>query len=114
MNAVKRVNTVKSHREFDAIIHHGVKVRSEHFSLYALPSELGYTRFGLAVGKANGGAVTRVRIKRQVRAMIAKRDDYSSSLDVIIVIRPNFKETEFHENELELNALLDHTKEIKH
>ena len=46
--------------------------------------------------------------------MIAKRDDYSSSLDVIIVIRPNFKETEFHENELELNALLDHTKEIKH
>ena len=110
---MKRINTVKKHREFDAIIHHGVKLRSEHFSLYTLPSELGFTRFGLAVGKANGGAVMRVRIKRQVRAMIAKRDDFSLSADIIVVIRPNYKEAEFHANEQELNTLLDHTKGLK-
>ena len=108
---MKRVNTVKSHREYDAIIHHGVKLRSDHFSLYYRPSDLGYTRIGLAVGKANGGAVQRVRIKRQVRAMIAKRNDYSLSLDIIIVIRPNYNQADFQENERELDALLNQTKE---
>lgn len=109
---MKRVNTVKSHREFDVIIRHGVKFRSEHFSLYVQHSDLGYTRIGLAVGKANGGAVRRVRIKRQVRAMLATRNDYSSSINIIVVIRPNYDETKFHANEQELNDLLNKTKEI--
>lgn len=111
---MKRVNTVKSHREYDAIIHHGVKLRSEHFSLYYRPSDLGYTRIGLAVGKANGGAVQRVRIKRQVRAILAKRNDYSLPIDIIIVIRPNYDQADFHENERELNVLLDQIKEAHH
>lgn len=111
---MKRVNTVKSHREYDAIIHHGVKLRSEHFSLYHRPSDLGYTRIGLAVGKANGGAVQRVRIKRQVRAILAKRNDYSLPIDIIIVIRPNYDQADFHENERELNVLLDQIKEAHH
>ena len=111
---MKRINTIKSHQEFDAIIRHGAKLRSPHFSLYYLPSDLGYTRIGLAVGKANGGAVERVRVKRQVRAMLATRNDYSSPISLIIVIRPTFAEAEFHQNEQELNALLDQIKENQH
>ena len=42
--------------------------------------------------------------------MIAKRNDYSLPLDIIVVIRPNYKEADFHANEQELNNLLDHTK----
>lgn len=111
---MKRINTVKSHQEFDSIIHHGSKLRSEHYTCFYVSSDLGYTRIGLAVGKANGGAVKRVRIKRQVRAMLAKRNDYSLKLSIIIVIRPNYCDDAYHENERELNALLDQIKENQH
>ena len=111
---MKKINTIKPHREFDLIINHGVKLRSNHFACFYMPSDTGYTRIGLAVGKANGGAVSRVRIKRQVRSMIATRNDYTLSVNLIIVIRPNYQQSEFHENELELNALLDQIKENEH
>ena len=111
---MKRINTIKPHREFDEIISHGVKLRSSHFACFYRPNDCGYTRIGIAVGKANGGAVKRVRIKRQVRAMLAKRNKYSLSVSIILVIRPNFAESAFHQNEDELNNLLDQIKEIQH
>ncbi len=111
---MKKLNRVRKHQEFDTIIRGGEKVKSPHFSCYFQKSELPYTRIGLAVGKANGGAVDRVRIKRQVRAMIAKRNDYVDSCNIIIVIRPSFKESEFDANEAELNASLDRIKELLH
>ena len=111
---MKRINTIKPHREFDEIISHGTKLRSPHYACFYKANDLGYTRIGLAVGKANGGAVKRVRIKRQVRAMLAKRNDYSLPVSIIIVIRPNYVASEFHANEEELNTLLDQIKDNQH
>ena len=110
---MKRLFRVRKHQEFDHIIKGGKKIKSPHFTLYYLPSEAGqnYTRIGLAVSKANGKAIERTHIKRQVRAMLAKRNDYGAPLDLIIVIRPSFKEVAFHETEAELNRCLDSIKE---
>ncbi len=110
---MKRAFRVKKHEDFDFIIKNGVKIKSKNFNLYFVkaPKEQFYTRIGLAVGKSNGHAVTRVREKRQVRAMISKRNDYSLPLDIIISIRPCYKESEFESNERELNSLLDTIKE---
>ena len=115
-SAVKKENTVKAHREFDHIIHSGVKVKSIHYSLYGekpADPEQTFARIGLAVGKANGKAVQRVRVKRQVRAMLDNHKDWMAwPLNLIIVIRPNFKEDEFNENEAELIASLNRLKEL--
>ncbi len=111
---MKKENTVKSHREFDRIIHRGAKIKSDHYLVYGEKSEEEKTRIGIAVGKSNGEAHQRVRIKRQVRAMIAKRNDYSFSANLIIVVRPAFQEGEFDQNEAELNASLDQMKELLH
>ena len=111
---MKQANTVKSHKEFDAIIRLGAKIKSPHFSLHYVKEETPQTRIGLAVGKRNGGAVTRVRIKRQVRAMIADYGDYSLPVDVILVIRPSFSEGDFHALEAELHASFDRLKEQLH
>ena len=110
---MKKAFRVKKHEDFDFIIKNGEKVKSKNFNLYFVkaPKEQLYTRIGLAVGKSNGHAVTRVREKRQVRAMLSKRDDYSLPLDIIISIRPCYKESEFESNEKELNSLLDTIKE---
>ncbi|MBQ9457510.1 MAG: ribonuclease P protein component [Bacilli bacterium] len=101
-----KLHTIKSHREFDRLIQTGAHLRTEHFRLHYLPNQVGFTRIGIAVGKRNGGAVTRVRLKRQVRAMVAKRDD-SLPLDLIIVIRPETLAEEYAKNEIELLAALD-------
>lgn len=110
---MKKALRIKKHSEFDSIIKNGTRLKSKNFSIYyqVAPSDQNFTRIGLAIGKANGHAVTRVREKRQVRAMLAKRNDYSLPVNIIISIRPCFKEDEFENNERELSSLLDNVKE---
>ena len=110
---MKKGNTIKPHREFDRIIHNGVRVKSTHFSVFGVKSESPVTKIGIAVGKANGKATMRVRIKRQVRAMIANKAlDWSQPINLIVVIRPTYHEGEFTQNESELSASLDRMKEL--
>jgi len=92
----------------------GRKVKSSHFACYFLPveTEKEHSFVGIAVSKANGNAVKRVRAKRQVRAMLAATDVLSWRIYLIIVIRPSYKEGAFHENEVELNQNLDKIKEL--
>lgn len=111
---MKRELRVKKHQEFDRIIRGGKKIKSPHYSIYfelASPDQ-DFTRIGLAISKANGHAVTRVREKRQVRAMLAKRCGHTLPMNIIIVIRPNFNEKDYHANEAELNASLDKLKDL--
>lgn len=105
---MKRAFRVKAHRDFDRIIKNGSKVKTKNFALSFLPAASNTnTRIGIAVGKNNGKAVTRVKEKRQVRAILAKRGDYTLPIDLIIAIRPCYKTERFAENEIELNQALD-------
>lgn len=104
-------NTVKSHREFDAIIQKGARLRTDHFRLHYLPNGLSHSRIGIAVGKRNGGAVVRVAIKRQVRAMVAKADFSSLTIDLIIIVSPEYSRDHFHELEDELLTAINQIKE---
>ncbi|MCR5348731.1 MAG: ribonuclease P protein component [Bacilli bacterium] len=111
---MKKVNTVKAHREFDRIIRHGKAIKTPHFSMYFTPSELDHVRVGISVGKKNGIAVRRVRIKRQVRAMVEKADILGLPLDVIIAVRPTYDPEEYSGLEGELLASLTRMKETIH
>lgn len=108
---MKKEYRVRKHQEFDRIIHAGKKLKTPHFILYAEPSpEAEHVRIGLAISKSNGGAVQRVREKRQVRAMLARRNDYADRLNLIILIRPSFDPEAKKANEEELNQALDAIK----
>ncbi|MBQ7243092.1 MAG: ribonuclease P protein component [Bacilli bacterium] len=111
---MKKINTVKAHKDFDRIIHHGRAIKTSHFAVYFVPSPLDYARVGISVGKKNGIAVRRVRIKRQVRAMVAKADLLQLKVDAIVVVRPNYDPMDYHELEGELLASLSHMKETIH
>lgn len=111
---MKQENTVKAHREFDRIIRHGRAIKSVHFALYATPSSLGYARIGISVGKKNGGAVVRVRIKRQVRAMLLEADILGIPLDLIVVVRPCYDREDYAGMKAELLASIDKVKETIH
>ncbi len=111
---MKKINTVKAHREFDRIIHHGRAIKSPHFSVYVTPSSLEYARIGISVGKKNGGAVRRVLIKRQVRAIVAKADLLSLKADLIITVRPTYDPENYQSLEEELLLSLSQMKETIH
>lgn len=111
---MKKINTVKAHREFDRIIRHGHAIKSPHFAVYHVPSSLEHARIGISVGKKNGIAVRRVRIKRQVRAMIAKADLLPLKVDAIVVVRPSYDPDQYPGLEEELLLSLARMKETIH
>lgn len=110
---MKKEFRIKKHQDFDQIIKHGLKTKTEHFLLYSQASELPTYRIGIAIGKANGNAVKRVRQKRQVRAMIAAYPPKANK-DYIVIIRPNFDSSKFEEMKDEWKRALTENEESQH
>ena len=112
---MKREYRILKHSEFDRIIAGGKCIRTAHFRLFYLAEESNeHIRIGIALGKANGTAVRRVKEKRQVRAMLAKRNDYSPKLNLIIIIRPNYDPDSDFEMEEELNGAINQIEGALH
>jgi len=80
--------------------------RSYLFTVYYRKNDFGFERYGLFVTKQNGGAVTRNKIKRQVRMMIDGVSDYTKSLDLIVVVSKKYDVNQYNENANELTQLL--------
>ena len=73
------------------------------------------THIGIAVGKKNGGAVARVKIKRQIRAIIASAwEDYSLPFDIIIIAKASYDTKDFSASKEELTSLLEKVKDSQH
>ena len=84
---MKVINRVKKYREYKEIFNQRKFKRNEIFTVYYRKNEFGLIRVGLHVSKRNGIAVKRVKIKRQVRAILDKYLEYTKDgLDLIVVI----------------------------
>lgn len=66
---------LKSHREIQAVKHHGRRISTVLFNLLAYNMNEVPTRIGIVVGKRFGNAVRRNRAKRVFRELV--RDSYS-------------------------------------
>ena len=78
-------------RDFDAVYRQGRSVSTRFLTLYWFPREDGgdEPRLGLAVPKANGTAVVRNRIKRQLReAWRSLLPEIRAGQDYVLVVRP--------------------------
>lgn len=74
--------------DFTSVMKRGCKVSRPTLVLYARGSA--QPRFGLIVGKAVGGAVTRNQVKRRLRHQAAQliRDGASQPMDVVVRALP--------------------------
>ncbi len=68
---MKKRDVVKSNILFNDIINKGTKIKNEYFIIYYLKKDFIKNNYGIAVGKKVGKAVTRNKIKRQVRNIIS-------------------------------------------
>jgi ribonuclease P protein component len=81
-------------RDFDLVYRRGSSVATRFLVLYRFPREdgVGDTRLGLAVPKSVGGAVTRNRLKRQLREAWDAAPAPEGS-DYVLIARPGLADS---------------------
>jgi ribonuclease P protein component len=111
---MKVVNRIKDSKDFATTIKKGKTVKNQSFVLHFANSEINHTRVGISVSKKIGNAVTRNRVKRQLRAMCDSLINYSlNTFDIVLIARQDFLGKSFVENKTLLNDLLMNQVGIK-
>ena len=101
---------ITKYLEYQEIIKKRKFKKSSSFTIYYQLSDYPYPRIGLLVGKKNGIAVIRNKIKRQVRTFVDKYIDKDLNLNLIIAMTRNYDITKFEENEKEFEKLINSIK----
>lgn len=111
---MKKKFVLKKNEDFKRLIKAQVFITNKTFTIYYQKNDLGYSRFGISVGKKHGNAVVRNKIKRQVRMMIDSAFIFSKSYDYVIMIRANYFIQDYASNLSDLNKLVQRIyREVK-
>ncbi|HEY7207894.1 MAG TPA: ribonuclease P protein component [Gaiellaceae bacterium] len=91
---MKRQHRLSRSRDFDAVYRQGRSAATRYLVLYWFPQEEpGEPRFGFSVPRSVGNAVTRNRIKRQLREVWrARLEDLPAGHDYVLIVRPGLSE----------------------
>lgn len=104
---MKKSYRIRKNEEFTRIIGERHSIASGNFVLYSSNKRENNSRVGISVSKKLGDAVTRNRIKRQVREMIRAIYDFDNrTKDLIIIVRPPYLKNDYQNNLLDLEKLV--------
>ena len=105
---MKKRDIVKSSIIFDNIINTGIKTANKYFVILKKRKEEINNQFGIAVGKKVGNAVTRNKVKRQMRNIIDNnRKAFSSYHNYIIICKKEILNLSYLEMEKNFLNLLN-------
>ena len=104
---MKRRLRLRKRIDIERVRRHGKSFAHPLLVLIHLPNEQPASRFGVAAGKAVGGAVVRNRIKRRLRSVLAGlAHDIPAGSDILVIARKPSAEAPFHELENALKQLV--------
>ena len=109
---MKKINIVKENRDYNRIIKENRPFKYKDYVIYIDKKELSIYRFGFSVGKKVGNAVTRNRVKRQIKEIVSQ-NDYQNNFDCIIIVGKGILERNFNEMRDNLNFALKKLKLVK-
>ena len=109
---MKKVNIVKENRDYNRIIKENRPFKYKDYIIYIDKREPPIYRFGFSVGKKVGNAVTRNRVKRQIKAIVSQ-NDYQNDFDCIIIVGKGILNRSFSEMSENLNFALKKLKLVK-
>ena len=104
---MKVINRIKDSNEFVLTVKKGKTLKAPAYVVHFLRTDRNICRIGLSVSKKLGNAVTRNRVKRQIRAMCDSLINYADhTFDIVIIARPEFLNCNFASNKQTLKSLL--------
>ena len=109
---MKKINIIKESREFDRIIHQNKPYKYKDYIIYIEYNNENIYKFGLSVGKKIGNAVTRNKVKRQLKNIIDK-NIYKNGFNCIIIVGKGILERTFEEMENNYNIAIKDLNIIK-
>lgn len=102
---MKKKNIIKKSLDFDRIIHNNNSYKYKDYIIYIEKNNNDYYRFGLSVGKKIGNAVTRNKVKRQLKSIIDK-NIYKNGFDCIIIVGRGILSRSYNEMEINYNNFI--------
>ena len=85
---MKKINIIKKNYDINNIIKTGTMVKNKYFYIYKDKNNIDNYRFAICISKKIGNAVTRNKIKRQLKDIIDKSNlVFNSNNDYVIIIR---------------------------
>lgn len=109
---MKKENILKKNIDFDRIIKNNKAYKYKDYILYIEKTNEKSYHFGFSVGKKIGNAVTRNKIKRQLK-MIIDKNCYEKGINCIIIVRKGILDKSFIEREINLIEALNKLEIIK-
>ena len=109
---MKKINIIKSNREFDRIIKNNKSFKYKNFIIYLEKNNDSIYHFGFSVSKKICNAVGRNKIKRQIKNILDK-NIYQNGFNCIIIVRKGILDKSFNEISIELNECLSKLNIIK-
>ena len=105
---MKFSESLKSNRDFKNVYSSGKSYANKYLVMYVLENGTNTNRLGISVSKKVGNSVVRHRLTRLVRESYRLHEDiFNSGLDIVVVVRVNAKEIDYHKME---SALLHVSK----
>ena len=98
---------VKTHEDFQEVIKEKKTVSNRIYVLYYKKNNLNHSRVGISASKKLGNAVTRNKIRRQIRMMAQQVINFENSIDYCIIVRKSYLEQTFEDNKKELSILIE-------
>lgn len=95
---MRKINRLLKNEDFTRVLNTGRKHRDESFLVALVKNKENHLRAGISVSKKVGKAVVRVRVRRQIRAMIQEMDLTSDSIDLVIIPKSQYLKYGYDEN----------------
>jgi ribonuclease P protein component len=99
---MRRKFRLLKNEDFQRLFKTGHLDKSETYALTYLENNLDHIRVGIAVSKKLGTAVTRNKVKRQIRMICHTHLLLSNPIDIVIVPKSSYLQNTFKENEEKL------------
>lgn len=109
---MKKIHIIKKNEEYNRIIQNVTPLKYKEYILYVEKTDNDSYYFGFSVGKKVGNAVTRNKIKRQLKNILDEKN-YQNGFNCIIMVRKAIIDKSFQERRKDLLVALDKANIIK-
>ena len=109
---MKKINILKKSNDFSRIIKNNKPFKYKDYIIYIEKKDPSIYNFGFSVGKKIGNAVTRNKIKRQLKNILDKKS-FENNFNCVIIVGRGILNRSFSEREKNLIEALTKLNLIK-